>query len=151
MNNAKTISSSTSAAQPPRLVLHADCTTCGRLNSDEDNPLTVVDIALDHTDGTGHVVVLNGTTDIADEEWIAASAVSTGEPGPPSVQEILADPAVSSWLKNALREALSRDPVDAANDAEVLAKLLDRRCREILNALTRVPPGSLDLEKRNVH
>ena len=137
-------SNGTSAAQPPRLVLHADCTTCGRLNGDEDNALTVVEIALDHTGATGHVVVLNGTTDIPDEGWIPAREISGGESGLPPIPEILADPAASSWLKNALREALSRDPVDAANDAEILAKLLDRRCREILNALTRVSPGSLE-------
>ena len=29
--------------------------------------------------------------------------------------------------------ALARDPVDAANDAEVLARLLDKRCRKILS------------------
>ena len=122
----------TSPQQSPRLVLHADCTTCGRLNREDDNPLSVVGIALDHTDGIGHVVVLNGTTDIPDEEWIAAREVSAGEAGLPPIPEILADCATSSWLTNALREALSRDPVDAANDAEVLAKLLDRQCRDIL-------------------
>src|SRR5215469_1477681 len=151
MNDTRRTSNPTSDAQLSRLVLYADCTTCGRLNGCEDNPLTVVDIALDHTDGTGHVVVLNGTTDIPDEEWIPGREVSAGESGLPPIPEILADPAASTWLKNALREALSRDPVDAANDAEVLAKLLHRQCREILNGLTRVPPGSLDLEKRNVH
>jgi hypothetical protein len=45
---------------------------------------------------------------------------------------VLADPAATDWLKAALRTALSRDPVDAANDAEVLAQLLDQRCRDIL-------------------
>jgi hypothetical protein len=50
----------------------------------------------------------------------------------PTVEEILSDPAASFWLHNALRSALSRDPVDAANDADVLARLLDRRCKEIL-------------------
>jgi hypothetical protein len=50
----------------------------------------------------------------------------------PSIEEILLDPAASFWLRNALRSALTRDPVDAANDAEVLARLLDRRCRSIL-------------------
>ena len=50
----------------------------------------------------------------------------------PSIEEILHDPASSLWLRNALRTALVRDPVDAANDAEVLARLLDRRCRSIL-------------------
>ena len=53
----------------------------------------------------------------------------------PTLEEVLRDPAASFWLKYALRTALSRDPVDAANDAEVLAKLLDRRCREILATL----------------
>ncbi len=46
---------------------------------------------------------------------------------------VLRDPAASFWLKDALRSALLRDPVDAANDAEVLAKLLDSRCQKILS------------------
>lgn len=53
----------------------------------------------------------------------------------PSIDMVLRDPAVSHWLKAALRSALERDPVDAANDAEVLARLLDRRCREILKGV----------------
>lgn len=48
------------------------------------------------------------------------------------IEQVLADPAASFWLKGALSSALDRDPVDAANDAEVLAQLLDRRCQEIL-------------------
>jgi len=51
----------------------------------------------------------------------------------PSIEAVLCDPAASLWLRNALRAALVRDPVDAANDAEVLARLLDRRCRSIFN------------------
>lgn len=51
----------------------------------------------------------------------------------PSIEEVLHDPAASLWLRNTLRTALVRDPVDAANDAEVLARLLDRRCRSILS------------------
>ncbi len=51
-----------------------------------------------------------------------------------TIEGVLADPAASFWLKNALRSALQRDPVDAANDAEVLAKLLDKRCRRLLTA-----------------
>ena len=50
----------------------------------------------------------------------------------PTIEEVLRDPSASFWLKAALRSALSRDPVDAANDAEVLALLLDRRCRSML-------------------
>lgn len=63
--------------EPPRLVLHADCTTCGRLNEAEDNPLLVVDIALHHTEDTGHVVVLNGTTDLPDEGVVNAARGSS--------------------------------------------------------------------------
>lgn len=50
----------------------------------------------------------------------------------PTIEQILADPAASDWLKAALHSALSRDPVDAANDSEILAKLLDRWCRQML-------------------
>ena len=123
--------------EAPRLVLYADCTTCGRLNCEEDNPLSVVDVALDHTDGTGHIVVLNGTTDLPDEEDVRAPAMSVGEPPLPSIEEILADPSASFWLRNALLAALSRDPVDAANDADVLARLLDKKCCDVLKKLKR--------------
>jgi hypothetical protein len=50
----------------------------------------------------------------------------------PEIEEVLADPAVSHWLRAALCSALSRDPVDAAHDSEVLVRLLERRCRAIL-------------------
>ncbi len=50
----------------------------------------------------------------------------------PAIARVLSDPCASFWLKNALRAALIRDPVDAANDAEVLFRLLDDWCREIL-------------------
>ena len=52
--------------------------------------------------------------------------------GLPDIPTVLEDPAASSWLKTAIRSALARDPVDAANDAEVLYRLLARRCNEIL-------------------
>ena len=48
------------------------------------------------------------------------------------IERVLVDPAASCWLKDALRSALDRDPVDAASDAEVLAQLLEQRCQEIL-------------------
>jgi hypothetical protein len=50
----------------------------------------------------------------------------------PTIKAVLQDPAASFWLKAALHSALSRDPVDAANESELLARLLDRRCRDIL-------------------
>jgi hypothetical protein len=49
------------------------------------------------------------------------------------VQDILADPAVSTWLKTALRESLERDPVDALNDALLLASMLEERLRDVLD------------------
>ena len=52
----------------------------------------------------------------------------------PGIDEVLADPAASHWLKTALRSSLYRDPVDAARDSDVLARLLGRRCDEILSA-----------------
>jgi hypothetical protein len=52
----------------------------------------------------------------------------------PQIDEVLADPAASFWFQAALRSALSRDPVDAANDSEILARLLERRCRAALGA-----------------
>lgn len=50
----------------------------------------------------------------------------------PKINEVLSDPTTSLWLKAALRSALYRDPVDAANDSEILARLLERRCTQIL-------------------
>jgi hypothetical protein len=51
----------------------------------------------------------------------------------PGIDAMLADPAASYWLKTALRSALCRDPVDAANDSEILARLLEERCNQILS------------------
>jgi len=41
------------------------------------------------------------------------------------------DPAASDWLKNALLEAINRDPVDAAGDAEVLCRILKLRAAAV--------------------
>ena len=51
----------------------------------------------------------------------------------PAIDEVLADPAASFWLKTALCSALNRDPVDAAHDSEILARLLEDRCDRILS------------------
>ena len=50
-----------------------------------------------------------------------------------SVAEVLSDPAASLWLTTTLRSALLCDPVDAANDCEFLARLLARRCEQLLS------------------
>jgi hypothetical protein len=47
-------------------------------------------------------------------------------------QAVLADPATSYWLKSAIEAALARDPVDALNDALVLAAVLDGHVREVM-------------------
>lgn len=52
--------------------------------------------------------------------------------GIPSVEAIIRDPAASFWLKSNLETALERDPVDALNDAILLAALLDQRLRDKL-------------------
>jgi hypothetical protein len=48
-------------------------------------------------------------------------------------EAILDDPAASDWLKGALRSALERDPVDALNDALLLAATLEERLRIVLD------------------
>lgn len=53
---------------------------------------------------------------------------------PVTPEDLLASPAVSYWLKDALRAALSRDPLDAAGDAELLAHVLGARADAILAA-----------------
>ncbi len=49
-----------------------------------------------------------------------------------SPAEILNNPAASFWLKDALRAALKRDPVDALRDAEVLRDVLQRHLDKLL-------------------
>jgi len=47
---------------------------------------------------------------------------------------ILNDSAASDWLRSALTDALARDPVDAANDAEIVAQVLRWRAEAALEA-----------------
>ena len=51
-----------------------------------------------------------------------------------TAEDLLASPSVSNWLKEALRSALARDPVDAAQDADVLHLVLSSRADAILIA-----------------
>ncbi|MCW2240688.1 hypothetical protein [Azospirillum canadense] len=63
---------------------------------------------------------------------------------PPTPHALLADPAASDWLKAALRSALTRDPVDAANDAAVLSRVLNEHASQSLADLAaHTPPGLL--------
>jgi hypothetical protein len=45
--------------------------------------------------------------------------------------KVTEDPAASGWLKNALVEAINRDPVDVAGDAEVLYRILKLRAAAV--------------------
>jgi hypothetical protein len=56
------------------------------------------------------------------------------QPAAPDVQAILTSPSASLWLKDALQAALQRDPVDAAQDAELLALVLASRADSLLVA-----------------
>lgn len=48
-----------------------------------------------------------------------------------SIDAVLYDRSASNWLKDSLRSAIKRDPVDAANDAEVLARLLAEQADKV--------------------
>ena len=47
------------------------------------------------------------------------------------INRILTDPSASYWLKQAIKDMLNRDALDAVCDAECLAGLLKERLHEI--------------------
>ena len=48
---------------------------------------------------------------------------------------ILSNPAMSDWLKSALRAARCRDPVDTLNDLALLETLLQYRSQVLIDRL----------------
>ena len=50
-----------------------------------------------------------------------------------TLKEILADPGISYWLKDAIKTAYERDPIDALIDARRLLKMLGERYTQIVN------------------
>jgi hypothetical protein len=50
-----------------------------------------------------------------------------------TLKEILADPNISYWLKEAVKTAYQQDPVDALRDARRLLKMLGERYTRIVN------------------
>jgi len=50
----------------------------------------------------------------------------------PTAEAVIEDPASSYWLKASIQTAIQRDPVDALNDALLLAALLDQRLRDVM-------------------
>jgi hypothetical protein len=59
---------------------------------------------------------------------IGTNAVKEGM----TLKELLANPSVSQWLKDALMTAYDRDPIDAIRDAQSLLKLLGDRYTQIV-------------------
>lgn len=55
------------------------------------------------------------------------------------IRRIIDDPSASRWLRGALRDAVCRDPLDAAEDARVLDELMKLRLNTILLAAARPP------------
>ena len=49
------------------------------------------------------------------------------------VENLLADPSASYWLKNAIRSALKRDPINALLDAETLREVLRQHLDRVVN------------------
>ena len=64
-------------------------------------------------------------------------------PSDEEIRRICEDPSMSDWLRIALLSALDRDPVDAANDAGLLAAVLDKRADAIIRAGGRSPPAGV--------
>ena len=46
---------------------------------------------------------------------------------------VMYDPSVRTWVKCALKDLEARDPIDAADDADLVAKLMALRSTEGLN------------------
>jgi hypothetical protein len=59
----------------------------------------------------------------------------------PTAEEILDDPAASTWLRMALTMALRQDCVDAANDAATLAAVLQARADKVLQSMQMLTEG----------
>jgi hypothetical protein len=78
VNSAQSLATLAAAATSPavnmktqrsaRLVIEAECTTCGRVGDEAAEGMSIVQLALAHTSATGHVVILNGTTDLPEAD-----------------------------------------------------------------------------------
>jgi hypothetical protein len=93
----------------PRLVIEAECPTCGPLADGHTDGLSVVRFALSHTAETGHIVILNGTTDIpeaaGDYPWPAPAI-------PPKHFSKKERPMKASAISSALRTLVAaKQPV----------------------------------------
>lgn len=50
----------------------------------------------------------------------------------PEIVRTLADPSVSFWVKDALKTAVDRDPLDCLDDAELLVEIFTKVCDSAL-------------------
>ena len=50
-----------------------------------------------------------------------------------NLNEILEDPGVSYWLKDAIKTAYERDPIEALHDARWLLEMLGERYAQVVN------------------
>jgi hypothetical protein len=50
-----------------------------------------------------------------------------------TLEQIVADPNISCWLKDAIRTAYERDPIAALHDARWLLKMLGERYAQVVN------------------
>jgi hypothetical protein len=50
-----------------------------------------------------------------------------------TLKKILADPSISSWLKDAIKTAYEQDPLDALRDARRLLNMLGERYTQVVN------------------
>lgn len=55
----------------PRLVIDADCATCGPIASGVSDGILIIRSALAHSATTKHVVILNGTTDVTEADQLS--------------------------------------------------------------------------------
>ena len=67
-----------------------------------------------------------------DRDLYAMFDLPDAEPIGGVVADSVADPATSEWLRLALTDAMTRDPIDAANDAEILSSVLTMRAEVAL-------------------
>jgi hypothetical protein len=59
---SKSLNGSSSAQA--RLIIDANCTTCGPIDEARIDPFRVPQAAFQHAAQTGHIVILNGTADL---------------------------------------------------------------------------------------
>lgn len=65
--------------------------------------------------------------------------------------KVTEDPAVSGWLKNTLIDAINRDPVSAAEDAEVLRRILHLRAAAVQRPPERPDTAGKSTKSRADH